>query len=134
MPTTSPSGAQRATRWTPLLLLGAFALLAGCVGDSGGSAKLSYDGSDIGTHNDSSDCDKDGHLLGSGSIERGSVQVSVTTDEGTWYSGEFTGDFNLASQELTGQSGDWTLRVTRVGGTTLGLTGFDGSYSFTLTC
>ena len=109
-------------------------LLGGCVGDSGGSAKLSYDGTDIGTHSDSSECDKEGHLLGSGSIDRCSVHVSVSTDDGTWYTGEFTGDFNLASQELTGQSGDWTLTATRMGGTTLGLTGFDGSYSFTLTC
>lgn len=108
--------------------------LGGCVGDSGGSAKLSYDGSDLGTHEEASECDDDGHLLGSGSIDQGSVHVSVSTDDGTWYSGEFTGDFNLASQELTGQSGDWTLTATRMGGSNLGLTGFAGSYSFTMTC
>ena len=109
-------------------------LLAGCFGDSGGSARLSYEGTDIGNHDAASDCDKDGHLLGSGSIERGSVRVTVTTDDGERYSEAFTGDFSLASQELTGQSGRWTLSATRIGGTNLGLTGFDGSYSFTMTC
>jgi hypothetical protein len=117
-----------------LLLLPLSLTLAGCIGDSGGSAKLSYDGNDIGTHSDSSECDKEGHLLGSGSIQRGSVRVSVTTDDGERYGAEFTGDFSLASHELTGQSGDWTLTATRIGGTTLGLAGFDGSYSFTMTC
>src|SRR5690349_16664043 len=97
-----------------LFLLPLAFLLAGCVGDSGGSAKLSYDGTEIGTHSQGADCDKEGHLLGSGSIPRGSVHVTVTTDDGEHYSGEFTGDFNLASQELTGQSGDWTLTATRV--------------------
>jgi FlaG/FlaF family flagellin (archaellin) len=110
------------------------ALVAGCVGDSGGSAKLSYEGTSIGTHSDSSDCDKEGHLLGSGSIERGSVRVTVTTDDGERYGADFTGDFNLASQELTGQSGRWTLNAARIGGSNLGLSGFDGSYSFTMTC
>jgi hypothetical protein len=118
----------------PFLLAGLAVFAGGCIGDSGGSSKLSYDGSDIGTHEDGTDCDKDGHLLGSGSITRGSVHVVVTTDDGERYGGDFTGDFNLASQELTGQSGHWTLRATRVGGTTLGLAGFDGSYSFTMTC
>lgn len=109
-------------------------LMAGCVGDSGGSARLSYEGNDIGSHQDSSDCDKEGHLLGSGSISNGSVRVTVTTDDGERYGADFTGDFNLASQELTGQSGQWTLSATRIGGTNLGLSGFDGSYSFTMTC
>jgi hypothetical protein len=117
-----------------LLLLPAALLLPGCIGDSGGSAKLSYEGDEVGMHSASSDCDKDGHLLGSGSIDRGSVRVTVTTDDGEHYTGSFTGDFTLASQELTGQSGDWTLTVSRIGGTTLGLTGFAGSYSFTMTC
>lgn len=111
-----------------------FAFLGGCIGDSGGSAKLSYEGTDIGTHDESSDCDKDGHLLGSGNIERGSVRVTVTTDDGERYGDTFEGDFTLASQELTGQSGDWTLTATRIGSTTLGLSGFEGSYSFTMTC
>lgn len=110
------------------------ALVAGCVGDSGGSAKLSYDGNDIGSHNDSSKCDKEGHLLGSGSISSGSVRVTVTTDDGERYGADFTDDFTLASQELTGQSGTWTLRATRSGDSNLGLSGFDGSYSFTMTC
>ena len=117
-----------------LLVALALASLAGCIGDSGGSAQLSYDGNDIGSHSESEDCDKEGHLLGSGHIERGSVYVTVTTDDGERYGSSFTGDFNLASQELTGQSGDWKLTATRVGGTNLGLTGFQGSYSFTMTC
>jgi hypothetical protein len=117
-----------------LVAISGLALLAGCIGDTGGSAKLSYKGNDIGSHDDSEKCDKDGHLIGSGSIERGSVRVTVTTDDGERYGDDFTGDFTLASQELTGQSGTWTLRATRIGGTNLGLTGFDGSYSFTMTC
>ena len=109
-------------------------LLAGCIGDSGGSAKLSYEGDNTGSHDDSSKCDKDGHLLGSGRIEDGSVRVTVTTDDGERFGRDFTGDFTLASQELTGQSGTWTLTATRVGDANLGLSGFEGSYSFTLTC
>jgi hypothetical protein len=120
------------TRLMPAALV--FLLLAGCVGDSGGSAKLSYDGSGTGNHSDSTDCDKEGHLLGSGNIEDGSIHVSVTTDDGEHYVRDFTGEFTLASQELTGQSGDWTLSVTRVGDSNLGLSDFRGSYSFTLTC
>ena len=112
----------------------AVALLAGCIGDSGGSAELSYKGDDIGSHDESEKCDKEGHLLGSGSIGRGSVRVTVTTDDGERYGDTFTGDFTLASQELTGQSGTWTLTATRIGDNTLGLSGFDGSYSFTMTC
>ncbi len=118
-------------------ILTAFAvlvLLAGCIGDSGGSAELSYDGDDIGSHNESEKCDKEGHLFGSGSIDSGSVRVTVTTDDGERYSDTFTGDFSLASQELTGQSGTWTLTATRVGGSNIGLSGFSGSYSFTMTC
>ncbi len=118
------------------LLLAALVIasLAGCIGDSGGSAQLSYDGDEIGSHSESEDCDKEGHLLGSGSIGRGSVRVTVTTDDGERYGGTFSDDFTLASQELTGQSGDWTLTATRIGDTTLGLSGFQGSYSFTMTC
>lgn len=133
-PNNDTPPAVRASRRIPILLVGALALLAGCVGDSGGSAKVSYEGTDIGTHDDTSECDDDGHLLGSGSIERGTVHVSITTDIGEGYAGDFTGDFNLASQQLTGDPGDWTLTATRSGGETLGLTGFDGSYSFTMTC
>lgn len=117
-----------------LASVSALVLLTGCIGDSGGSARLSYEGNEIGSHNESEDCDKEGHLLGSGSISRGSVRVTVTTDDGERYGDTFTGDFTLASQELTGQSGDWTLTATRIGGTNLGLSGFDGSYSFTMTC
>lgn len=109
-------------------------LLAGCVGDSGGSAKLSYDGKGIGTHHESEKCDKDGHLLGSWDIDSGSVRVTVTTDDGERYGEDFTGASSLASQELTGQSGTWTLTATRVGGNNLGLSDFSGSYSFTMTC
>lgn len=117
-----------------LAVLASSFLLSGCIGDTGGSARLSYDGNDIGSHNESERCDKDGHLLGSGAIDTGSVRVTVTTDDGERYGDTFTGDFTLASQELTGQSGTWTLTATRLGETNLGLSGFQGSYSFTLTC
>lgn len=109
-------------------------LLAGCVGDSGGSARLSYEGDNVGSHDDSSKCDKDAHLLGSGNIEDGSVRVTVTTDDGERFGRDFTGEFTLASQELNGQSGTWRLSATRTGDSNLGLSGFQGSYSFTLTC
>ena len=118
----------------PMLALCALVLLAGCVGDSGGAARLSYEGDNTGTHDDSSKCDKDGHLLGSGRIDEGSVRVTVTTDDGERFGRDFTGDFTLASQELNGQSGTWTLTAMRIGDANLGLSGFKGSYSFTLTC
>lgn len=117
-----------------LATLASITVLSGCIGDSGGSAQISYDGNDIGSHNESEKCDKDGHLLGSGNIDSGSVRVTVTTDDGERYGETFTGEFTLASQELTGQSGTWTLTATRLGGNNLGLSGFQGSYSFTLTC
>lgn len=117
-----------------LATLASFLLLSGCIGDSGGSARISYDGDDIGAHDESEKCDKDGHLLGSGNIDSGSVRVTVTTDDGERYGDTFTGDFTLASQVLTGQSGTWTLTATRLGDTNLGLSGFSGSYSFTMTC
>lgn len=62
------------------------------------------------------------------------MRVTVTTDDGERYGRDFTGDFTLASEELTGQSGTWTLTATRIGGNSLGLSGFSGSYSFTMTC
>ena len=118
-----------------LVLLASLAvLLAGCVGDSGGSARVSYEGDNVGSHDDSAKCDKDGHLLGSGNIEDGSVRVIVTTDDGERFGRDFSGEFTLASQELTGQSGTWRLSVTRSGDSNLGLSGFQGRYSFTLTC
>lgn len=125
----------RAASGMRLLLFGLVTvLLGGCVGDSGGSARLSYEGDDIGNHSESEKCDSDGHLLGSGSIDSGSVRVTVTTDDGERFGRDFTGDFTLASQELNGQSGTWRLTATRVGDSTFGLSGFQGEYSFTLTC
>lgn len=119
---------------TLLLALASAALLAGCIGDSGGSAHLSYEGDEIGSHDETQKCDSDGHLLGSGSIDAGSVRVTVTTDDGERFGRDFTGDFTLASEELNGQSGTWRLSAVRVGGDNLGLSGFAGRYDFTMTC
>lgn len=122
-----------------MLRLAAFALLSiaalsGCIGDSGGSASVSFDGSGNGSHDDSTDCDSDGTLVASGQVDEGQVDVRVTDGDGaTVFSRQFDGGANLDTEPLDGASGDWTIRAVRSSDSLLG-TEFSGDYSFNLSC
>lgn len=132
-----PRTAAKAMPWTQGTLLLAWllpvAVLAGCVGDSGENAKLNYDGSGLGSHNDSSDCDSDGTLTVSGTIEDGQVEVVVTDGNGEEiYSEELEDELDVDGEALDGAEGDWSLTATRLPDALLG--GFNGSYSILMTC
>lgn len=109
--------------------------LAGCAGDSGEGAKLSFDGEDSGTHSeDANGCDDDATLTGSGNIEDGSVMVTVTDGGGDEvFSEEYSGDIEVEAERLTGASGDWTLTAVRAGDDVIG-DSFTGEYVFNLSC
>lgn len=114
--------------------LGLLALLAGCVGDSGEAAKLSFEGGDSGTHDDSAKCDDDATLVGTGSIDDGTVTVTVTDGSGDEkFTREFDAGIDLSGERLEGSSGTWTLSATRMADDLVG-DGFQGSYTFNLSC
>ena len=123
-----------------ILLLSAAlaALLAGCADDtdldSHGAAEVSYEGNDIGSHDDSADCDDDATLVGTGSIDEGSITVTVTDGKGAeQFSETYDGDLDGETERMDGAEGDWTLSVTRLGSALVGGE-FDGQYTFTLSC
>ena len=125
---------------TLLLLISLAALLAGCANnastdsDSHGTASVSYNGNEVGTDDDSADCDDDATLTGTGSIDQGSIKVTVTDGNGAeQYSHEFDGDVTGDAEHMDGHEGQWTLTVVRSSGA-LVVGDFDGSYSFTLAC
>jgi hypothetical protein len=114
----------------PLLV----AALAGCIGDSGGAASVSFDGTGNGTHDDSTKCDSDGTLVASGQVDEGQVDVRVTDGDGRpVFSQQFDGGANLDTRTLDGASGTWTIRAVRTSDTLLG-SEFSGDYSFRLSC
>lgn len=107
---------------------------AGCIGDSGGSASVSFDGSGNGSHSDSSDCDDDGTVFGSGNVDAGQVTVRVTDGDGRQiYADTFDGGVNVETEGVDGASGEWDIVATRSSDTLLG-TPFSGDYSFKLSC
>ncbi len=123
---------------TLVLFASLAALLAGCAGDSGtqshGSASLSYKGTDPGTDHDSADCDDDASLVGTGSIDEGTLHVTVTDGKGAeQFSHDYDGDLTGDAEHMSGSDGEWTLTVVRSGDALIG-GDFDGSYTFTLTC
>ncbi|MHB1260843.1 MAG: hypothetical protein ACYC2H_03920 [Thermoplasmatota archaeon] len=119
----------------PMLILPiALLALAGCIGDSGGSASVSFDGTGNGSHDDSTDCDKDGTLYATGQVDAGQVDVRVTDGDGRpVFSRQFDGGANLEAEALDGASGSWTIRATRSSDSLLG-SEFSGDYSFRLSC
>lgn len=109
-------------------------LLSGCVGDSGGSASVSFDGQGNGSHSDGTDCDSDGTLVASGQVDAGQVDVRITDGDGkVVFSRQFDGGANLDAQALDGASGDWEITALRTSDTLLGQP-FSGDYSFRLSC
>lgn len=113
-----------------LLALG----LAGCAGDSGGSAKVSFDGAGNGSHADEAKCDDEGTLIGSGDVDAGQVTVRVRDGDGRQvFSRTLDGGFNVESEKLTGASGDWEIAATRSSDSVLDEE-FSGDYTFRLAC
>jgi hypothetical protein len=119
----------------PLLMLPvAILAFAGCIGDSGGSAAVSFDGTGNGSHEDSTKCDKDGTLVAQGQVDEGQVDVRVTDGDGRpVFSRQFDGGANLDAEALDGASGTWEIRAVRSSDTLLG-SEFKGDYSFRLSC
>src|SRR5688572_5840904 len=116
-----------------LALLSAM-LLAGCSG-SEEAASLSYEGDDVGSHNDSAECDGDGTLVASGHIDEGAVEVVVMDAQGeTIYEETFNDDIDLDAEHLEGDKGDWELSATRVPDELLPEEAFDGEYDIRMTC
>lgn len=121
-------------RLRPLALLALVPLLAGCVGDSGGSATVSYDGTGNGADEDSTSCDADGTLVASGQVDSGQVDVRVTDGDGrVVFSRQFDGGANLDAQAIDGAGGEWELSAVRSSDTLLG-SPFSGNYRFRLAC
>jgi hypothetical protein len=119
-----------------LLALAALAL-AGCAGDSGEAAKLTYEGNDIGAHDESADCDDDATLVADGNVDQGQVEITVTDGDGdevfseTFSEGE---GMEMEGEMLEGASGEWTLAAVRMNDALVDSEGFDGEYTVRLTC
>jgi hypothetical protein len=108
--------------------------LAGCVGDSGGGASVSFDGSGNGSHDDKTRCDKDATIFSNGQVDKGQVDVRVTDGDGREaFRQEFDGGANMDARSLTGASGTWRIAATRSSDTLLGAE-FSGHYTFNLSC
>lgn len=104
------------------------------MGDAGGKARVSFDGTGSGSHDDETECDDDGTLVGSGQVDRGQVEIRVTDGEGNQlFVRTLDGGFNVESEALAGASGSWTLSATRMADGLL-QEEFAGDYSFRMTC
>src|SRR5687768_4010766 len=99
-----------------LILTTVFVLaLSGCAG-VGAEATLKYDGEANGTHTETTKCDDQGSIKGSGQVPDGDVVVKLSDSDGTvLHTQEFSGDFTLAKKTVSGTSGTWTLTATRTG-------------------
>jgi hypothetical protein len=110
------------------------AVLAGCVGDSGGSASVSFDGTGNGSHDDQTKCDKDATVFSNGQVDKGQVDVRVTDGDGREaFHQQFDGGANMDARSLSGASGTWRISATRSSDTLLG-DEFSGHYTFNLSC
>jgi hypothetical protein len=107
---------------------------AGCIGDSGGAASVSFDGTGNGSHEDKAKCDSDATLVSSGQVDQGQVDVYVTDGDGAErFHQQFDGGANLDAKGLDGASGTWTVRALRTSDSLLGAP-FSGDYKFSLSC
>ena len=117
-----------------MILLATAFPLAGCMGDSGGAADLSFEGDTTGSHEDATKCNQDGTLNGSGTIESGSVLLRVTDGSGNEVFEEtYDQAISFSGETVTGASGTWTIQASR---STEGLIDgeFRGDYKFHLAC
>lgn len=121
----------------PFLVLASVAtlfLLAGCAGDSGGHANVSFNGSGNGSTEDSTHCDADGTILAHGTVDNGQVTIRVKDGDGREvYSKMYDGGFNVDTDKVAGASGSWKLTASRSSDTLLG-SEFKGDYDVTLNC
>ena len=120
-----------------LLALAAM-LLAGCAGGSEEAASLSYEGQEIGSHEDMAECDEDGTVVATGHIDSGMVMFEVLDANGEeLWSEEFSsedGEIEMDTEHLEGDKGDWTVTATRTPEALLDDEGFDGEYDVKMTC
>lgn len=119
-----------------LLALSSLALLAGCADNASahGAASLDFNGTGMGTHDDSAECDDDGTVTGTGNVDDGTLHVTVTDGDGkVQFDETYDGGVDASAEHMDGASGTWTLTATRVGDDLLG-DEFKGQYEFTLAC
>jgi hypothetical protein len=119
--------------WARLAPAAALVLLAACT-TTGGPVSLSYDGNQTGSHQASRSCDANGTLVGSGKVESGQVEIRAKDgSDNELFRHTYDGTFDFSGQTLNGASGTWTIEATRSGSGVLS-GGFQGHYTFTLTC
>lgn len=120
-----------------LATLALAALLAGCANDAGvdaDAAHLEFEGQDSGSHSDTADCDDDATLTGTGNIEDGTIEVSVTDGSGSsQFRRTYDSGVDVEGERFDGASGEWRLTVMRAGDDLVG-DQFSGQYAFTLAC
>lgn len=125
--------------WAMVAALAASFGLAGCAQDVPDElqvpdARLEFDGSGSGEHEERTACDQDGRLDANGRVTDGSLLVTVTDGSGNrLFEQEFTGDVDLDGRQLSGASGDWTIHGERQGDDLVG-DDFSGRYDVRLTC
>jgi len=116
-----------------VLYAGIILALSGCTGAEAAST-LKYNGSANGTHSETSRCDDQGSIKGSGNIPDGAVVVTLKDSAGKQLLQQtFKGDFTLAEKTVAGASGTWSLHAARQGDDLAG-DAFSGKYTFYLDC
>lgn len=124
--------------WVTAGLVAAFGL-AGCAQDvpeelQAPDARLEFDGSGSGEHDQRSGCDQDARLDAEGQIHDGSLRLTVTDGSGNQvFDQEFEGAVDLDGRQVSGASGDWTIAAERRGDDLVG-DEFNGRYDVRLTC
>ena len=118
----------------PLLVLVAglvAMLMAGCT-SKGADASVSFDGEGNGVDSDTADCEDNGTISGTGSVQDGEVTVRVMNGAEEVYEETFTGEIGIDAEAIDGDSGEWMIEATRSGDELL--SDFNGEYTFRLDC
>lgn len=111
--------------WTLLVVA---LMLAGCTGgdeDAPSSAAVGTDGD----MEDTADCPEgDATLTGAGSVDEGTVTITVMDGDGNEVWSETYDDaFELEGEAVEGASGTWTIEATES-------SGFDGTFGLNMLC